>query len=229
VRVFCVPPLPRVSLYASEFQRLYTPNAFRDERAVWRSVVQLNLVRSIRIILDAIFSVDNARAARIDSGGEDDGDSDEEHSLETIDDVCMLAERLAHLRTLESALISKLVPSEEGGEPTRLPTHGDRDEVFVRPGTKWKGKFALRPSGKSASTSFDSSRPSSPGYSLSEDDIATALHAARLDMLSLWHHTSTKEVLRRKKIRPEESPGLFVSFRLLLYDWLTPSSAFWTT
>ncbi|KAL0579665.1 hypothetical protein V5O48_002365 [Marasmius crinis-equi] len=38
----------------SEFQRLYTPTAFREERILWRAVIQLNIVRSIRIILDAI-------------------------------------------------------------------------------------------------------------------------------------------------------------------------------
>ncbi|KAJ8087641.1 hypothetical protein PM082_006475 [Marasmius tenuissimus] len=37
-----------------QFQRLYTPTAFREERILWRSVIQLNIVRSIRIILDAI-------------------------------------------------------------------------------------------------------------------------------------------------------------------------------
>ncbi|KAK0477916.1 guanine nucleotide-binding protein alpha-4 subunit [Armillaria novae-zelandiae] len=38
----------------SEFQRLYTPTAFREERILWRAVIQLNIVRSIRTILDAV-------------------------------------------------------------------------------------------------------------------------------------------------------------------------------
>ncbi|KDQ60013.1 hypothetical protein JAAARDRAFT_205077 [Jaapia argillacea MUCL 33604] len=37
-----------------QFQRLYTPTAFRQERILWRSVIQLNLTRSIRTILEAI-------------------------------------------------------------------------------------------------------------------------------------------------------------------------------
>ncbi|KZT24145.1 G-alpha-domain-containing protein [Neolentinus lepideus HHB14362 ss-1] len=37
-----------------QFQRLYTPTAFRQERVLWRSVIQLNLIRSIRTILDAL-------------------------------------------------------------------------------------------------------------------------------------------------------------------------------
>ncbi|KAF8872524.1 guanine nucleotide binding protein, alpha subunit [Mucidula mucida] len=37
-----------------QFQRLYTPTAFREERVLWRAVIQLNVVRSIRVILDAL-------------------------------------------------------------------------------------------------------------------------------------------------------------------------------
>ncbi|KAF8217694.1 guanine nucleotide binding protein, alpha subunit [Mycena galopus ATCC 62051] len=37
-----------------QFQRLYTPTAFRDERILWRAVIQLNIVRSIRTILHAL-------------------------------------------------------------------------------------------------------------------------------------------------------------------------------
>ncbi|EAU82885.2 hypothetical protein CC1G_05507 [Coprinopsis cinerea okayama7 len=39
-----------------QFQRLYTPTAFREERILWRAVIQLNIVRSIRIILEALDS-----------------------------------------------------------------------------------------------------------------------------------------------------------------------------
>ncbi|TFK28492.1 G-alpha-domain-containing protein [Coprinopsis marcescibilis] len=39
-----------------QFQRLYTPTAFREERILWRAVIQLNIVRSVRIILEALNS-----------------------------------------------------------------------------------------------------------------------------------------------------------------------------
>ncbi|KAJ7201957.1 guanine nucleotide binding protein, alpha subunit [Mycena haematopus] len=37
-----------------QFQRIYTPTAFREERIQWRAVIQLNIVRSIRTILHAL-------------------------------------------------------------------------------------------------------------------------------------------------------------------------------
>ncbi|KAF9484836.1 G-alpha-domain-containing protein [Pholiota conissans] len=39
-----------------QFQRLYTPTAFREERILWRAVIQLNIVRSIRTIIEALSS-----------------------------------------------------------------------------------------------------------------------------------------------------------------------------
>ena len=40
--------------HLAEFQRLYTPTAFREERILWRAVIQLNIVRSVRTVLDAL-------------------------------------------------------------------------------------------------------------------------------------------------------------------------------
>ncbi|EED84888.1 candidate G-protein alpha subunit [Postia placenta Mad-698-R] len=37
-----------------QFQRLYTPSAFREERILWHAIIQLNLLRSVHIILDAL-------------------------------------------------------------------------------------------------------------------------------------------------------------------------------
>jgi hypothetical protein len=194
----------------TEFQRLYTPTAFREERAVWRSVIQLNLVRSIRTILDAVDHTLRHRAARVDSG--DDSDSDMGDSLGSLNDIQAIAGRLAPVRIIEASLITKLVPRDED-EPTRLTA----EEVFVRPGAGWKGHISASKinKGKAPSMRSMSTRPGSPGSSTvvggqSDEDIVMGLHACRLDMLALWNHSSTKEILRRKKIRLEESPGLCV-------------------
>jgi guanine nucleotide-binding protein alpha-1 subunit len=136
---------------------------------MWRSVIQLNLIRSIRIIMDAVVSALHERAVRIDSG--DESDSDMENSLGPLDDVRSVAARLAPIRTMEATLISKLVPRGEE-EPTRLTA----EEVFVRPDASWKGR----------------------------------IHACRLDMIAIWNHSSTREILRRRGLRLEDSPGLYV-------------------
>ena len=45
-----------ISLLCSEFQRIYTPTAFREERIHWRVIIQLNVIRSVRAILAALSS-----------------------------------------------------------------------------------------------------------------------------------------------------------------------------
>ncbi|KAF7374475.1 Guanine nucleotide-binding protein alpha-4 subunit [Mycena sanguinolenta] len=50
-----------------QFQRIYTPTAFREERIQWRAVIQLNIIRSIHTILDALdysFASHNAHRQR---------------------------------------------------------------------------------------------------------------------------------------------------------------------
>jgi guanine nucleotide-binding protein alpha-1 subunit len=37
-----------------EFQRIYTPTAFREERIHWRVIIQLNIIRSVHAILAAL-------------------------------------------------------------------------------------------------------------------------------------------------------------------------------
>jgi hypothetical protein len=190
---------------------------------VWRSVIQLNLVRSIRTILDAVVGALHARAARVDSGDESDGSED----LGPLDDVRALAARLAPVRTVEAALIAQLVPRDED-EPTRLRA----DEVFVRSGTSWKGQLAASRSWKGKAAS----RPGSPGGASStlaapaDEELTATIHACRLDMLALWNHSSTREILRRRRIRLDESPGLCVPCTPRRSDLTTHAPrASWTT
>jgi hypothetical protein len=213
IKTCVAPSITRVknrclTILFTEFQRLYTPTAFREERAIWRSVIQLNLVRSIRTIMDAVIHALHERAIRVDSGEETD--SDYEEALGPLDDVRNITARLAPVRSVEATLIHKLVPRDEE-EPTRLTA---AEEVFVRPGVSWKGHLSAARSIKGkAPVRTSSSRPTSPGSStlvdgVSDEDINMALHACRLDMLALWNHSSTRAILRRRKLRLEESPGL---------------------
>ncbi|KAL5498558.1 hypothetical protein ACEPAH_1912 [Sanghuangporus vaninii] len=184
-----------------QFQRLYTPSAFREERVLWRSVIQLNLVRSVRKILDALAehpqvlyadssNLRHAMGVLRGGGGEDDSDGDGDDSMTFFSDPMAhlheLSMRLIPLRHIEQLLIAKLVPPDES-EATHfgaeVPDAGpgiasgsgiyggvsggrghDRgggnarnQEIFVRPGTAWKG-FVAR--GKGRPTNRSPSPPS---------------------------------------------------------------------
>lgn len=201
-----------------EFQRLYTPNAFREERVLWRAVIQLNIVRSIHTILDALSDI-RRRDVYPSSiyTSEPDSDSESEHQVSLPYHLEDLRRRLYPLRHVESLLIAKLVPPNEHeattlgvggsnsvngnvshyGRGSSQPSHAfQRQEVFVRPGASWK----VRTSG----------RPQSAGTTGQEtiDESQTVLHHCRSDMAALWEDPVARQILRRRKIRLEESPGL---------------------
>ncbi|KII91302.1 hypothetical protein PLICRDRAFT_173177 [Plicaturopsis crispa FD-325 SS-3] len=197
-----------------QFQRLYTPTAFREERFLWRGVIQLNLCRSIRTILDAISDVESPA---VDSGGEDS----EEIESGLPQELEMLKMRLLPLRHIEALLIAKLVPPNED-EPTQLCGSNDRSrrlqgstsydsssrnqEIFVRPGTGWKGMWAKEARKRT-------NRPSTVGSTgmESKDEPQEVLHQLRHDIETLWNDRYVREVLRRRKIRLEEFPGFFLN------------------
>ncbi len=252
------------SVCFAEFQRLYTPTAFREERILWRAVIQLNIVRSIRTILDAVarpaspstspvrghrrspsnkrkpshskggsndfvaFSQDSSIDARLDSGNESEPDSDPDNHFyrsqpplpppsSSFDELRM---RLLPLKHIEQLLIAKLVPPDED-EATHLagPSHSSSvrtSEIFVRPGPAWKGGLARARVHYPSSTSIDTSSSSGGSRPVSAGDIGLetpdepqeVLHSCRRDMIHLWSDKGVRRVLKKKRIRVEEFPGL---------------------
>ena len=125
--------------------------------------------------------------------------------------------RLLPLRQIEALLIEKLVPPNEE-EATHLGHKGksnsssissgsDRSfqaqEVFVRGATSWKGVLAK-------GVSRFHGRPTSAGTTGlgNRDEPQEVLHACRKDIKTLWSDPFVREILRRRKIRLEEFPGL---------------------
>ncbi|KAG6877762.1 hypothetical protein C0993_004136, partial [Termitomyces sp. T159_Od127] len=178
-----------------QFQRLYTPTAFREERILWRAVIQLNIVRSVRLILDAL----------------DDDDADDAPALDA------LRARLQPLRHIEALLIAKLVPPNED-EPALLPAaphrHSRSQEIFVRPGAAWKGALSkARVSCPDApAPAAPAGRPTSAGTTglETQDEPQHVLHQCRRDMILLWHDDAVRDILVRKKVRLQELPGFFL-------------------
>ncbi|CDO70181.1 hypothetical protein BN946_scf184774.g9 [Trametes cinnabarina] len=204
-----------------QFQRLYTPNAFREERILWRAVIQLNIVRSIHTILDALKDVRRRDVYPSSTYTSDpDSDSESENHVSLPYHLEELRRRLHPLHHIESLLIAKLVPPNEheattlgvGGSNSvngNVPYYGNahgapsrafhHQEIFVRPGASWKTRSQGRP--QSAGTTGQETI----------DESQTVLHRCCADMISLWNDPVVRQVLRRRKIRLEESPGFYLN------------------
>ncbi|KAI0827068.1 G-alpha-domain-containing protein [Trametes gibbosa] len=211
------------------FQLMNTPKAFRAERASWRAVVQLNVVRSIRVILEAMAEAqayhattysgpntpvrthapDLFHSASSSSLGHAKRASPPPLSAEHL----KLKLRLAPLVQVEETLIRKLTPAGSGElEATQLgvlgggASHADRAraldrEVAVNSQFAWKGVFHRMIGRTSQDGDGEFSDPDDPG---------PILHACAEDMITLWNDPVIRGLLRSQTIRLEDMPGFFL-------------------
>lgn len=152
--------------------------------------------------------------------------------------------KLLPLRHIEQLLIAKLVPPDEdeathlsfmgqtssngaGGQRTLFAGIGggggeviddgeEEREVFVRPGTAWKGYRALGRRSFGASASMSQTPPwerdlkgKARDNGMEEEDEPTRVLVECVgDIQRIWSDPVVREVLRRRKVRVEERPGL---------------------
>ncbi|TFY82532.1 hypothetical protein EWM64_g1482 [Hericium alpestre] len=101
------------STLLKNLQMTYAPKAWEEQRASWRSIIQLNLIRSVNFIVDILSKVDSPRSTsyygtRSESGRTDSPTSstDSTHSepCKLSDKQALLRLRLGPLRTVEEDL-----------------------------------------------------------------------------------------------------------------------------
>ncbi|KAG6884791.1 hypothetical protein C0993_008281 [Termitomyces sp. T159_Od127] len=174
-------------------QLLYDPETFRKERASWKAVIQLNIVRSVHVILEAIMQERS------------DVESPDYTPVQT--DLLKLKMRLAPLLQVEQALIQRLTP--EGSTETEATLHeasyADRSknllrEIAINSTRAWK-ETLCRPSrsdqqNEKASEAHDSGDPS------------IVLNACAQDIQILWNDSLVRTLLKEHNIHMEEVAGL---------------------
>ncbi|THH04740.1 hypothetical protein EW145_g5299 [Phellinidium pouzarii] len=153
-----------------QFQLLHMPSAFHAERIAWRAVIYLNLIRSVRRILDALILPDpsqpsaSASTYSVARNGDDidsflhfDGPSARSPSSQSSVRFERYAQRLAPLLALEQRLIRQLAFPDEDDDPpfSDPPIMNALPDYIVLPvpssvigstsPNTWSGELALRP------------------------------------------------------------------------------------
>lgn len=191
------------------FQLIHSPKAFRAEKASWRAVVQLNVARSIRLILEAMTDAQTPPGSRSNS------------PIPTADLPTLTPEhlrlkmRLLPLQQVEENLLRRLssagsaeIEATHLSPMTNLPYSGRAakgKEVTVNSTSQWKGAFSRLLS--HARSSFESGAdinfedPNDPGV---------ILHACAEDMIQLWNDPTIKALLSARKQRLEDMAGFFL-------------------
>ncbi|KAJ7307817.1 guanine nucleotide binding protein, alpha subunit [Mycena albidolilacea] len=196
------------------FQLMCEPKAFTSERASWRAIIQLNVIRSVRIILDALMAVSATRdfAPTPRSSYSSYASRD---SLRPDSELLALRIRLLSVLELEDVLKRRLatpepeceLPPSSVAQISTISTMFRRrtnKEVAVNSSVEWKSAFMRDGVGRQSldtENGVDWER---------EDDPGPMLHARCEDMQKLWGHSTVRAILERQGIRLQESPGFFL-------------------
>jgi len=172
-------------------------------------VVQVNLIRSVRIILDTIDDV-TSHASRPGSTSSLDDDG-----LPAVGpNVLRLKARLLPLKQVEEMLLRKMTPLDSPDlepvymiDPPQLPCQSRARkirEIVVSPNSSWKTAFVkLVANARSSTDSCDSAV-----FVNDPNDPSVLLHSCAEDIIQLWTDSTVRAMLIAQRIRLEEMSGL---------------------
>ncbi|EIW56415.1 G-alpha-domain-containing protein [Trametes versicolor FP-101664 SS1] len=198
------------------FQLAYCQDQWEAERASWRMVIQLNLVRGINSILDLL--AEEMAGGAAPTMGDSDVSDDEgppapraTGTLHYSGTHRLLKLRLAPLRTVQHDLEMRIgisagsdvhdVINSPPGSPVLGSTGRKQQEFFVRSATSWKQLHNRAPS-DSTNVKF---------HDAQVRETADIIAGCAEDMKAIWHDPVIREMLGRKGIRMEVTPGFFLN------------------
>jgi hypothetical protein len=210
----------------------YAHEEWTQERAAWRSVIQLNLIRSVLTIVDTVQAeLDNDRVSLKGSKKDPDAPSAAQSSVQLSETIRTLLLRLGPLRMVETELRLRLgaaseeVREENGHKNTKLyPTPFDRPithrgggkEFVVR---RWNDilKTVVKPAPSEGRRLPDLAAAQPEG----RDQPTEIIASFRGDMKSLWEDEPVRALLGKKKVYLEHTAGLYVDVLVPKYHSLT--------
>lgn len=212
-----------------DFQLTYARRKWTEERLSWRSVIQLNLVRNVNTILDALAREASEPSILSHTDADDEANSPIAQSpidfpVQLADRYNRLNSRLFSLRKVQKDLETRLgaASSEETNyngvyDPSlglaaleRKPKNAP--EFTVNSSNGWKSALSRVLPGN---TPDDPSGPNLSGSDSQGEKITEAIAACRTDIIALWSDPIVQEVFSRRSKRIQDAPGLYV-LRLLL-------------
>jgi hypothetical protein len=208
----------------------YARANWKQERASWRAVIQLNLIRSVITLVDTLQAEMDTPPEEYDPT-RDSTDSivlEPRFAIPLTDKHQLLKLRLGPLRRVETDLKRRLgagadeVTNEGGGVLDGLESQPK--EFCVR---GWKSALE----GPGAMVKAMKGGGSRNGHAEDEkampvDEATEVIARCKEDMKMLWEDDAVKAVLTRRRIRLEDSAGLYVPFPSFWPIWCSLSAQF---
>ncbi|KAF8881690.1 heterotrimeric GTP-binding alpha subunit [Gymnopilus junonius] len=174
------------------FQLAFAPRYFENERPIWKTVIQLNIISSIKTILEAL---------------KEEYESAEGHLVTPVDSSSQSAQRF--LRRMRLSL-SPLFFIEANLVKLLAPECTDSRDLTVRAGNGWKALLRAQRNHNPSATGTSISRRRSQTTLGNENDPSSILVAQRDDILELWQSPEVREILKRRRPHIREHPGFFM-------------------
>ncbi|OBZ73276.1 Guanine nucleotide-binding protein alpha-4 subunit [Grifola frondosa] len=211
------------------FQLAFSPSHFRNERNAWKTIIQLNLIRSIKRLLEVLqeeweSSVQSAPSASSIAKGKGVAGRAPPAGVRFSTSPLTDSHRRMRMR------LSALLPIEEQLTKRLLPEANEKlHDVCVRAGSGWKGVLAAinanspPSSGKNGAITPPSAMKggSRPGTSdgRHSDDPTTVLAACKDDIVALWEDPVVRAVLKKHNVRLQDMPGFFLNDAARIATW----------
>jgi guanine nucleotide-binding protein alpha-1 subunit len=176
----------------------YALETWLEERSSWRAIIQLNLIRSVVTLLDLLGEALTNPAPDATSIS-----FTEKHRL-----LCL---RLTPLRGVQQDLQHRLGAAslEEANNPGSGAVLPRPSEFAVRSRDGWRSaleRFRARPQDAQETARAADARVRKAA------EVTEVVIGCADDMKALWEDGAVQAMLRQKKIRMEEEPGLYVAF-----------------
>jgi len=185
----------------------YAQEAWESERDGWRVVVQLNLVRSIMMIIQVVEAELGGDPYPVDEESESAQVEDglEEGAVEFSDQHRLLMIRLAPLRAVEAELKHRLGAGAEPVQASASLSATPFEDQYPNP-QRQQTEFSVR-SWREVLDRPDRRQPvESGGRDL--DSVTLTLAQCKDDMRALWEDKNVRLALRRRKLVLHDSAGL---------------------
>ncbi|OJA17721.1 hypothetical protein AZE42_04804, partial [Rhizopogon vesiculosus] len=170
------------------------PTYFHDEALKWKTIIQLNLIDSVKTLLSIVEN-------ELEISGPRSRSPTDSISTSLLDHYQHTRMRLLPLLSMETNLTRQLHP--EHCDPSITP------ENCEQAGSKWKSVLKKVTLVQPAPPGSPQCRPVTSDK-WGKDDPTLMLAAFKDDIISLWEDESIRGVLRRHRVRLEDSPGFFL-------------------
>jgi guanine nucleotide-binding protein subunit alpha len=201
---------------------MYARDAFASDRANWKGVILLNVIRCMQRVVDALVQADTAEED--DSAEELSPDAPPSISSLLTDSHRRKCLRLrASLDLAEQGLKARLNPSHPIFSARSRPVTAEHlvdgeaeHELAVQAHTAAFDRSDPDTGKGKSSRRLSVLPPDLPTDYTDLNDPANLLHMCKQDMIDVWFDPTVQSVLLRRKVRWQEWPGLYASFYLQL-------------